>query len=36
LGTVSGDKKMVIEEIGSLDVEEMSEIYEGVLPRIMG
>jgi len=27
---------MVIEEVGSLDVEEMSEIYEGVLPGIMG
>ncbi|MBO6620429.1 MAG: phosphoribosylformylglycinamidine synthase subunit PurL [Balneola sp.] len=36
LGTVTGDKKMVIEEVGSLDVEEMSEIYEGVLPGIMG
>jgi len=36
LGAVTGDKKMVIEEVGIFDVEEMSEIYEGVLPGIMG
>jgi phosphoribosylformylglycinamidine synthase len=35
LGAVTGDKKMIIEEVGTFDVEEMAEIYEGVLPGIM-
>jgi phosphoribosylformylglycinamidine synthase len=35
LGTVTGNAEMVIEEVGSIDINEMSEIFEGVIPGIM-
>jgi len=35
LGTVTGNDDMVIEEVASLNVHEMSEIFEGVIPGIM-